>query len=189
MAFILESIIEEIYVAYENLPTGRDPLPRNSEGKPMLGNLEKYRNAHHRVVWTLTGGDFNAPTKIGGPDAAAYQAGCKFLVWIWQKDLETCWTVMVDLLAAMRSTIFGPNLGPQTFLAPTETEGRDIHDGEVFVLTVNLSVPIPLEGSVRVTEVALTSHQSTITTGNESAVIDDSYVAIETVVIAGPPED
>jgi hypothetical protein len=52
-----------------------------------------------------------------------------------------------------------------------------------------LSVPIPLIGTVKLDEATLESHESNVSLGNESALLDDNYVAIETVVVTGPPED
>jgi hypothetical protein len=188
--FILEQIISEIYDAYQVLPGGRDPIGRDESGRPLMGNLDTNSNgAYPRVVWTLTQGTFGDSRLIGGPDGASHSALATYAIAIWQKDLETCWTVMVDLLAAMRNTVFGPNLGAQNFIAPTETEGRHEHSGELLILTVTLSVPIPLGGTVKVDEATLESHESTISLGNEAAVLDDSYVEIETVVVTGPPED
>ncbi len=186
--WILEQIISEICDAYEALPGGREPLPRTEDDRPLLGNLEKFENKGYRVVWTLTAGSFGAATKVGGTDGAIYQAIATFQVWIWQRDLETAWDMMVDLLAAIRATAYGPNMGPQNFLAPTETEGRHAHDGELLTLSVNIAVPIPGEGSIPVTTVELQSHESNISMGAESAVLDETYVAIETVEVTGPPE-
>jgi hypothetical protein len=167
MAWILESIIGEIYEAYRLLPGGRESLPVDEQGKPLLGNIEKARNADApRVIWVLQGGNFGdaklaasapAPSDDAPPEQPTphYQALARFWVWIWQVDKETCWNVMVDLLAAMRSTIYGPNLGPQNFQCPTEVEGRDMQRGDLIVLDVVLSVPIPRDGTVPVEEVAI----------------------------------
>jgi hypothetical protein len=188
--FILEEIIGAIYDSYETLPGGREPIGRDESRRPFMGNLDvAAHGAPPRVVWTLTNGSFGDSKLNGGPEGAHYQALATFAISIWQKDLETCWAVMVDLLAAMRSTVYGPNLGAQNFIATTEREGRHDHDGELLVLTVVLSVPIPIVGTVPETQVELASHESNISLGNEAAVLDDSYVEIETVVIDGPPED
>lgn len=64
---------------------------------------------------------------------------------------------MVDLLAAIRLTVYGPNMGPQNFQCPTEIEGRHQDRGEVIVLDVVLSVPIPRDGTVPIEEVAITT--------------------------------
>lgn len=185
--WILEQIITEICEEYTQLNGGREPIT-GVDGRPLLGNLEKYKNAGHRVVWTLTGGSFGAATKIGGPEGSSYLAVATFQVWIWQADLETCWTVMVDLLAAIRRTVYGPNMGALSFRAPTEEEGRHSQSGELLTFSVNLAVPIPLAGSVPEEQVTLETHQSSISIGSESAVLDETYVAIETEEITGPPE-
>lgn len=189
MAFILESIIEEIHAAYEALPGGRPPLSRNERGKPCMGNLDKaHHGPHFRVVWMLQGGTFN-PAKVSqGENGAAYEAACRFLVWIWQEDLESCWAMMVDLLAAMRATVYGINLGAQVFLAPTETEGREMHSGEVFVLDVTLSVPVPLVGSVPTTTVILETHQSLVSADN-GELVGGEYQPFATVTVVGPIDE
>jgi hypothetical protein len=188
--FVLEQIISDIYDAYEALPGGREPIGRSLDGRPLMGNLDvAAHGAPPRVVWTLTQGSYGDAKIIGGPEGAHYQALATYAISIWQKDLETCWAVMVDLLAAMRSTVYGPNLGAQNFIATTEREGRHDQDGELLILTVVLSVPIPIVGTVPEDQVELASHESNIKLGNEAAVLDDSYVEIETVVIDGPPED
>lgn len=188
MTWVLESMISEICTAYDALP-GRDPLPKTHDGRPLLGNLKKFENEGYRVVWTLTNGSFEAATKIGGPEGSAYLAVATFQVWIWQSDLERCWDVMVDLISVIRTTVFGPNTGALNFLAPTETEGRHEHDGELITFSVNLAVPVPISGSVPVTTVTLESHESDISMGSETAVLDETYTAIETVEVTGPPED
>jgi hypothetical protein len=166
MAFILETIISEIYDAYEVLPGGRDPLPRDEDGKPICGNVEKARNASYRVIWVLQGGSFGSP-KLGPaapqpgeetPEAGTpphYDALCNYWVWIWQKQNADCWNVMVDLLAAMRATVYGTRLGALNFQVPTETEGRDTELGALFVLNVTLAVPMPRDGTVPVEETSI----------------------------------
>lgn len=189
MAFILESIVEEIQAAYVVLPGGREPIATNETGKPCFGNLDKAHHAPYpRVIWQLQGGTFNPAKITSGENAAAYESACRFLVWIWQKDLETCWAVMVDLLAAMRNTVYGINLGAQNFLAPTETEGREMHLGEVFVLDVTLSVPIPLVGSVPIETVTLLTHESLVTTDN-GELVGGVYVPFETITVVGPIDE
>jgi hypothetical protein len=104
--FVLEAIISEIYDAYEALPKGRTPIGRGPDGRPLMGNLDAASNGDvPRVVWTLTQGSFGDSRLIGGPDGAQYTALATFAVSIWQEDLETCWNVMVDLLAATRSSV------------------------------------------------------------------------------------
>jgi hypothetical protein len=190
MAWILESIVEEIYTAYEALPGGREPLSRDEKGKPQFGNLEKARHAAvGKTVWMLQGGNFGSPLLVGGPDGATHMALARFLIWIWEVDHEACWNKMVDLIAAVRATVFGPNMGLTAFTVPTETEGRELHQGEVWILDLTVSVPIPAVGSVPVTTVELESHQSSISMGAESAVLDETFTAIETAEVTGPPED
>lgn len=188
MTWVLEQIIDEICQGYEALPQGREPLPRTSDGKPLLGNLEKFKHAGHRVVWTLIGGSFGAATKIGGPEGAAYQAVAIFQVWVWQKDLEDCWNVMVDLLAAIRNTVYGPNMGALNFRSPTEEEGRLTQEGEVIIFAVNLAVPVPLVGSVPETEVTIEAHEAAITADNGEADQDGNYTPFDdAVLVTGPP--
>src|SRR6478736_150894 len=121
--WILEAIIEDIYAAYEKLPGGRDPLPRDDAGRIPLGSIQKTRNQGYRVIWLLQTGNFGDPKlAAAGPPPSAdappeqpsphYQALARFWVWIWEKDQEAAWNVMVDLLAAMRASVYGPNLGP-----------------------------------------------------------------------------
>ena len=196
--FILHTIVSGIYDAYEALPGGREPLSRDDDGNPQFGNLEKARSsAVGKTVWMLQSGNFGSalltvstvsPEGEAEDSTAAYQALCRFLVWMWVPDLQTGWTQMVDLVAAMRSTVYGPNLGLQNFTIPTELEGRVLHAGtEVFVLDVTLSVPIPTEGSVEPTRVPLESHQSTITEDDGTTDVDGNYAPFETVVVTGPP--
>lgn len=197
MAFILHELVSGIYEAYEALPGGRPPLSRDEQGNPQFGNLEKARNAAvGKTVWMLQSGNFGSPLLKGTEeDPAAYYALTRFLVWMWVKDLETGWAQMVDVIAAMRSHVTGPNLGLQNFTIPTELEGRELHAGtELFVLDVVLSVPIPEVGSVPLKTVELTSHQSTVTEDNGIRVDGDgnpdedgNFAAFETVVVTGPP--
>lgn len=164
--WILESILEEVYVAYEQLPGGRMPLPRDDNGRIPLGSIQKTRNQSYRVIWLLQTGNFGDP-KLGasGPPPSAtappeqpsphYQALCRFWVWIWESDQESAWNVMVDLLAAMRLTVYGPNLGPQNFTFPTELDGKNLELGSLCVVDVTISVPIPRDGTVPAEEVAI----------------------------------
>ena len=189
MAWILETVIGEIHTAYAALPGGRAPLLGTTEsGGPLLGNLEK---AHHaelgRVVWTLQTGTFDPAKVSGGVEGTMYEALANFQIWIWQADLETCWNVMCDLLAAMRQTIYGPNLGAQTFASPTEVAGREMHHGELMLLNVSLSVPIRTVGTVPDEEVTLEAHESTVTADNGEADEDGEFEAFETVLVTGPP--
>lgn len=187
--WILEQIISEICDAYDVLPGGREPLPRTDDGRnaPLLGNLEKFKNRGHRVVWTLTSGSFGAATKIGGPEGTAFLAVATFQVWIWQCDLEKCWTVMVDLLAAIRTTVYGPNMGALNFQAPTETDGKHAHDGELLTFAVNIAVPIPLIGSVPEELVPLEAHESLVTQDNGELDEDGNFTPFESVLVTGPP--
>jgi hypothetical protein len=164
--WILESILEEVYTAYEALPGGRTPLPRDDHGRIPMGSKEKARNQDYRVIWMLQTGNFGSATLAGagpppGPDAPPeqatphYQALARFWVWIWECDQEAAWNVMVDLLAAMRATVYGPNLGPQNFTYPSELDGHDLERGSLCVLDVTISVPIPRDGSVPGEEVTI----------------------------------
>lgn len=176
MPFILETIIGEIHDFYAALPGGRE------RPEVLLGNSEKARNAEPpRIVWVLQGGQFGDSTLSGGPDGAMAQAIARFQVWIWQADLQACWDVMADLMAAVRKSVYGPNAAFQSFTAPTETQGRDTHLGEVFVLELSISVPIKTEGTVALEEVEIESHEATVTAD------DGDEVAFETVIVDGPP--
>lgn len=168
MVWVLEQIVSDIYNAYEVLPGGRDPIPRGPDLKPLFGNIEKFRNSDvPRVVWVLQTGNFGDPKLAASAPPADpkappeqpsphFQALARFNVWIWQVDNETCWNVMVDLLAAMRATVYGTNLGPQNFSFPTEIEpGGDAEKGAVIILDVVISVPIPRDGTVPVEEVVI----------------------------------
>jgi hypothetical protein len=159
MTWILESILEDIYSSYESLPGGRAPLPRDDDGRIPIGSIQKFRNQSHRVAWILQTFNFGDPKlAAAGPptDPAApapgqsphYQALVRFWVWIWQKDQETAWNVMVDLLAAMRASVYGPNLGPQNGQFPTEIDGHDMELGSLCILDVTISVPMPRDGTV-----------------------------------------
>ncbi len=189
MAFVLETIIGEIHDNYATLPGGRE------RPEALLGNLERAKNADcPRIVWTLQGGNFGSARLAASapavdakapPEGASphYQAEARFWVWIWQVDLETCWNVMVDLLAAIRLTVYGPNMGPQNFQCPTEIEGRHQDRGEVIVLDVVLSVPIPRDGTVPGEEVVIT----TLTTDvKERDLIDGVNPDIELVIVTNP---
>ncbi len=195
MSFILADIVSAIYDSYEALPGGRTPIPRDEDGLPMFGNLEKAKNgAVGKVIWTLQSGTFGAPalTAVKGDGAddealvrASYQALARFLVWMWVPDLQTGWEQMVDLIAAIRNTVYGPNLGLQNFTIPTELEGREMHGGtEVYVLDLTLSVPIPAVGSVPETLIILESHEGTLNTGASSL---EDFTSFDTVVVTGPP--
>ena len=193
MGFVLQDIVSGIYDAYEALPGGRAPLSRDEQGRPQFGNLEKAKHAAvGKTVWMLQSGSFGAKALEATVSVDAegnetvtpsnYEALCRFLVWCWVPSLEDGWALMTDIIAAIRTTNYGPNLGLQNFSIPTELEGRELHaDTEVFVLDLTLSVPIAAEGSVPVTRVPLESHQSTVT--------EDSgdLVPFETVVVTGPP--
>lgn len=199
MAFVLHTIVENIYAAYEALPGGREPLSRDDNGRPQFGNLEKARHAAvGKTVWMLQGGNFGSSklqatvtTDADGTETVTpsdYEALCRFLVWCWVPSLEAGWALMTDLLAATRATVYGPNLGLQSFTVPTEIEGRQLHGGtELFVLDLTLSVPIAAEGSVPIKRVPLESHESTVTEAAGLDTEDLSFEAFETVVVTGPP--
>lgn len=197
--FVLHTIVENIYAAYEALPGGREPLSRDENGLPAFGNLEKARHAAvGKTVWMLQGGSFGAKalqatvsTDAEGNETitpSSYEALCRFLVWCWVPSLEAGWNLMTDIIAAIKSTTYGPNLGLQNFTIPTELEGRELHAGtELFVLDLTLSVPIAAEGSVPVTRVEITSHESTVTEAHGIDTEDVDFTAFETVVVTGPP--
>lgn len=169
MAWIVETIIGEIHAAYVALPGGRAPLSVDENGKPEIGDIQKARNADvGRVIWVMQTGNFGSPTLASSaapadpnapPEQPAphYQALTRFWVWIWQEDQEHAWNVMVDLLAAMRVTVYGPNLGPQNFTFPTELQGRDTWKGSCCVVDVTISIPMPLVGTVPLEEVGIES--------------------------------
>lgn len=190
MAFILQTIVSEIYAAYEALPGGREPLSRDDKGLPQFGNLEKAKHAAvGKTVWMLQTGNFGSPKLLGTPEApASYEALVRFLVWMWVPSLEEGWNKMVDLIAACRSTVYAPNLGLQNFQIPTELEGRVLHAGtEVYVLDLTLSVPIPADGSVPPTLVPLESHESLVTEDSGQRNEDGDFEAFETALVTGPP--
>jgi hypothetical protein len=169
MAWIVETIIGEIHASYVALPGGRTPLSVDDNNKPEIGNIHKARNADTgRTIWVMQTGNFGSPTLATSaapadpnapPEQPAphWQALTRFWVWIWQDTQELAWNVMVDLLAAMRATVYGPNLGPQNFTFPTEIEGRDMEKGSLCVLDVTISIPMPIVGTVPVEEVAIES--------------------------------
>lgn len=188
--FILQTIVSEIYDAYEALPGGREPLSRDRQGRPQFGNLEKARNAEvGKTVWMLQTGTFGSPLLNGTEESPkSYDALARFLVWMWVPDLQTGWDRMVDLIAAIRGTVYGPNLGLQGFTIPTELEGRVLHAGtEVYVLDLTLSVPIPAVGSVPTTLVQIESHESLVTADNGIADQNGDFTAFESALVSGPP--
>lgn len=197
--FILQTMVEDIYRAYEALPGGREPLSRDDDGKPQFGNLEKAKHAAcGKTVWMLQGGNFGS-SKLQATvtvDAegnetvtpSEYEALCRFIVWCWVPSLQEGWDLMTDLIAAIRATVYGPNLGLLNFTVPTELEGREMHAGtELFLLDLTLSVPIAAEGSVALTRVPIESHESTVTEDDGEADEDGNFEAFETVVVTGPP--
>ncbi len=138
----------------------------DTKGRVPLGSIQKTRNADFRVIWLLQTGNFGdaklaasapPPSEDAPPEQPTphYQALARFWVWIWEADQEAAWTVMVDLLAAMRVSVYGPNLGPQNFTFPTELDGKNLERGALCVLDVTISVPIPRDGSVPVEETVL----------------------------------
>lgn len=169
MAWIVERIISEIHAAYIDLPGRREPLSKDETGKPEIGNIHKARSSDTgRVIWVMQTGNFgDAKLSAGAPPVSAdapaqgssphYQALVRFWVWIWQDSQELAWNVMVDLLAAMRATVYGPNLGPQNFTFPTELEGRDTWKGSLCILDVVISIPMPRDGTVPIEEVEIGS--------------------------------
>lgn len=195
--FVLHEIVSNIYDAYEALPGGREPLSRDERGLPQFGNLEKAKHAAvGKTVWMLQQGNFGSPLLRGTEEEPkSYDALVRFLVWMWVPTLADGWSQMVDLIAAIRQTVYGPNLGLQGFTIPTELEGRVLHAGtEVYVIDLTLSVPIPEVGSVPTTLVTIESHESTITEdsgirvdGDGNPSEDGDFVAFETVVVTGPP--
>lgn len=208
MSFVLHDIVENIYTAYETLPGGRQPLSRDENGLPQFGNLEKARHAAvGKTVWMTQMGTFGSPllnatvvknadgVPTGETEPNAYDALVRFIVWMWVPSLEVGWNQMVDLIAAIRNTVYGPNLGLQNFTIPTELEGRELHAGtELFLLDLQISVPIPAAGSVPLTQVPLESHESTVTEddgvrvdGDGNPDEDGDFEAFETVVVTGPP--
>jgi hypothetical protein len=176
MVWIVKQIIGEIHAAYVALPTGRPPLSVDENGDPEVGNIHKARNADTgRVIWVMQTGNFGDPKLAASAPPADenappeqptphYQALCRFWVWIWQDTQEACWNIMVDLLAAMRATVYGPNLGPQNFTFPTELEGRDMDKGALCVLDVVISVPMPRDGTVPGEEVTIETIEGDVRT-------------------------
>jgi len=199
MTWILSDIVEDIYAEYEALPGGRAPLSRDDNDKPQFGNIEKAKHAAvGKTVWMLQAGTFGSPklnatvtTNAEGIETVepnAYEALVRFLVWMWVPDHVSGWNQMVDLIAACRASVYGPNLGLQNFTVPTELEGRELHAGtEVYILDLTISVPIPAEGSVAITRVPLESHESTVTEDDGTTDVDGNFEAFETVIVTGPP--
>ena len=180
MTFVLEQIVNEIHVEYSALT--------DTNICAEFGNLEKAKHADSpRIVWTLTGGTFGASTKIGTNDAALAQALPSFWVWLWFDDLQQCWEAMANLIAAIRRTVYGPNMGIVKFDCPTEIEGRHMEKGEVIVLTVQLSVPLRVDGTKVAEMFEFTAHESTVTmeSGLEEPPADD-HAIFETVLVTGP---
>jgi hypothetical protein len=198
--WILEQIIEDIYASYEALPGGRDPLPRDEEGRIPLGAVHKTRNRSYRVIWMLQTGNFGAPSlSASAPPADSkappeqpsphYQALARFWVWIWQDSQESAWNVMVDLLAAMRATVYGTNLGPQNFTFPTELDGDNITLGSLCVLDVTISVPIPRDGTVPVEEVTVGSASTDLKTRGDLLGLETDPVPaadLDLVIVTNP---
>jgi hypothetical protein len=180
MTFVIEQIVQEIHVEYSTLT--------DTSICAEFGNLAKAKNADTpRIVWTLTGGQFGASTKAGGPDGVMAQALASFWVWLWFDDLEQCWNAMSNMLAAIRRTVYGPNMGLLKFDCPTEIEGRHMDKGEVIVLTVTLSVPMRTDGTQLAQEVELQSHESTVTLESDiNTPPDDDHEIFETVLVTGP---
>jgi len=180
MTFVPEQIVKEIHAEYSALT--------KTNICAEFGNLAKAKHADTpRIVWTLTGGQFGASTKIGGPDGVMVQALASFWVWLWFDELEQCWDAMSNLLAAIRRTVYGPNMGLLKFDCPTEIEGRHLDKGEVIVLTLTLSVPIRTDGTVPAQEVELQTHESTVTLESDiNAPPGDDHELFETVLVTGP---
>jgi hypothetical protein len=178
--FVLEQIINEIHEAYTEL-TGTQIVAE-------LGNLAKAENADTpRIVWTLTGGQYGPSTKIGGADAAQAQALASFFVWLWFDDLEQCWNAMANMLAAIRRTVYGPNCQLLKFDVPTQVEGRSLDKGEVIVLTVVLSVPMRVDGTMAAQEFEFENHESTVTMESDlTNPVTDDHEVFETVLVTGP---
>lgn len=198
--WIVEAILESVYTAYEQLPGGREPLPRDERGRIPLGSKHKFRNAPYRVVWILQTGNFSPPTQAASaPPADAssppeqptphYQALCRFWCWIWECDQEAAWNVMEDLLAALRATVYGPNLGPQNFTYPAELDGKEIEDGALCVLDVTISVPMKRDGTVPVEEVAIGDLTTDVKLRNDLLGLETDPVPgadIEFVIVTDP---
>ncbi len=175
MAFILEEVVGEIQTKYATI-TGDAALPVK------LGNLEKaLKHDVPSVVWTLIGGNFKPSTEIGGVEAAHTQANATFAVWFWFEDLEKTWNAMVNMLAAIRATAYGPNADFQNLQCPSEVDGHVLDRGEAFILSVGLSVPMFLHGTQQQTEVTLEAHEASVTT--QPAIGDPPT---ELVIVTGP---
>jgi hypothetical protein len=187
--FVLQQIVSDIYDAYEALPGGRTPIPRDENGLPAFGNLEVAKNAGPgKVVWLHQGGNFGSPLLAGTEESPAKDAAlARFLVWMWTSSLEEGWNLLVDIIAAIKRTPYGRSLGLQSYTVPTEVEGRHMQHGELYVLDVILNVPIPSEGSVPLTLATIETHQSTVTEDNGVADEDGNFEAFETVIVTGPP--
>ncbi len=192
MAFILQTIVGEIYTAYEALPGGREPLSRDDEGLPMFGNLEKARNSSvGKVVWMLQGGT-TGDALTGGTEENPTKdsALARFSVWMWSRDLQSGWDRMIDLLAAIKQTQYARGLRPlQTFTVPTELEGRHLHLGELYMLDVILNVPIPAQGSVPLTLVTIESLSTDVKLRTDVLALETDPVPapdIEFVIVTNP---
>lgn len=184
MVWIVKQIITGIHAGYVALPGGRAPLSVDENGDPEVGNIQKARNADTgRVIWVMQTGNFGSPTLATAAAPASstappeqptphYQALARFWVWIWQDTQEAAWNVMVDLLAAMRATVYGPNLGPQNFTFPTELEGRDMEKGALCVLDVVISIPMPMVGTVPVEEVTIGTYVGNVRTRGDLNALD-----------------
>ncbi len=188
MVWIVKQIIAEIHAAYVALPTGRPSLSVDENGDPEIGSIHKARNADTgRTIWVMQTGNFGSPTlAASGPPASAdappeqptphYQALTRFWVFIWQDTQELAWNIMADLLAAMRATVHGPNLGPQNFTFPTELDGRDMEKGSACVLDVVLSIPMPRDGTVPAEEVAIETITGSVRTRGDLLGLETSPV-------------
>lgn len=174
--FIIEQLIGEIHAEY---------LARTGEDIPIeLGNLAKALTGDcPRIVWTLTGGQFGTTTKIGGPDGVQTQALATFQIWFWFETLELTWNAMANLMAAIRATAYGPNVGYQNFTCPTEVDGKHMDRGEAFILTCTLSVPVRIDGMIPATEVAIASAETNVKLRSD---IDGADPDIEFVVVTNP---
>jgi len=180
--FICEQLIGEIHAEY---------LARTGQDIPIeLGNLEKAKNADcPRIVWTLTGGLFGTTTKIGGPDGVQAQALATFEIWFWFETLELTWNAMANLMAAIRATAYGPNVGYQNFKCPTEIDGKHSERGEAFILTCTLSVPIRIDGTIPATEVAIESVTTDVKLRSDLNALETDPVPgpdIELVIVTNP---
>jgi hypothetical protein len=176
--WILEEILEAVYTSYETLPGGREPLPRDDDRRIPLGSIQKARNKGFRVIWILQTGNFGDPklAAAGPPTDPAqpvqgnsphYSALARFWVWIWEKDQEAAWNVMVDLLAALRATVYGPNLRPQNFTYPTELDGKNIELGSLCIVDLEIAVPLPRDGTVAAEELAIATAETNVKLRND----------------------